>query len=94
MPELLTEPQGITGLAKDLALPDRPSSRGQLDMEQVRNSALVVVNIEVVGDPRKSGRSARSASKRETSSTLPWKRSTSAYTSTRLQVEITVASPT
>ena len=75
---LLAEPQRLAGLAEDLALADDHRVEAGGDLEEVGDGAVVVVDVEVRhARPRGPRRRARTSS-RETSSTLPWKRSTSA----------------
>ena len=76
--ELLAQPQRLAGLAEDLALADDHRVEPGGDVEEVGDRAVVVVDVEVRQHRRSVGSPARSQSSRETSSTLPWKRSTSA----------------
>ena len=76
--ELLAEPQGLAGLAEDLALADGHRVQPGRDLEQVRDRAVVVVDVEVRAASSSVACRHGSTSSRESSSTLPWNRSTSA----------------
>ena len=75
---LLADPQRLAGLAEDLALADDHRVEAGGDVEQVGDRAVVVVDVEVRHDVLGALVGRARTSSRETASTLPWKRSTSA----------------
>ena len=76
--ELLAEAERVAGLAEDLGLADGHRVEAGRDLEEVGDGAVVVVDVEVRQHRLDVVARPGTSSRCERSSTLPWKRSTSA----------------
>jgi hypothetical protein len=84
---------GAPDLPQDLCLAQGHGVQAGHDAEQVLDRGAVVVGVHVLAELGEVGPVPR-ARAADTAATPGWNRSTSTYTSTRLQVETTIASLT